>query len=69
MKASPFDFPEQIGLIDGFFASWVRRGMWIQLTCAACGQSVQFAKPTARKVEWYMSVHRCERPEGDFYAD
>ena len=47
-------------MVDGFFASWFRRGTWIQLTCSTCGQSVSFSKPTVRKVDFYMSLHRCE---------
>ena len=62
MSASQYDFPEQIRMVGGFFASWFGRGMWIQLTCTSCGQSVSFAKPTVRKVDFYMSLHRCEAP-------
>ena len=60
MSASQYDFPEQVRMVDGFLASWFRRGTWIQLTCSTCGQSVSFAKPTVRKVDFYMSLHRCE---------
>ena len=60
MSASQYDFPEQVRIVEGFFASWFRRGTWIQLTCSTCGQSVSFAKPTPRKVQWYVSMHRCD---------
>ena len=59
-ERSQYDFPEQIRMVDGFFASWFRRGTWIQLTCSMCGQTVSFSKPTPHKVDFYMSLHRCE---------
>lgn len=43
-------------LVDGAGSGFMR------FTCADCGHDVSFVNPTAQRVQWYATTHRCGGP-------
>ena len=52
--------PDHINFIGPFLASWYGRGTWVQLTCPHCGGSVTLRRPAPHRIEWHLSLHRCD---------